>query len=199
MRLYFLLLFILFINICFAQVKFSKDDLLARTTPITSTTSTDFSDLTFLQSKIDTSLPIFLGESSHSIGDYNRLRVSMIKYLHEKNNYNVIAFEAPFSDLQFINVNRDALSPEKMVKMGMYYCWKTDDLLELMNYLKLHPKLKIIGFDCQDYSVDSLTINSYYSKIENGQSELTLSLLEQLVDVLEIDCMDLINELRRLR
>jgi hypothetical protein len=125
MRLYFLLLFILFITNCFTQDKFSKDDLLALTIPITSTPSSDFSDLTFLKSKIDTSLPIFLGESSHTIGDYNRLRVRMIKYLHEQLNYNVIAFEAPFANLKYVSENRNNLTVEKMLKMGLFYIWKT--------------------------------------------------------------------------
>jgi transcriptional regulator with XRE-family HTH domain len=51
----------------------------------------------------------------------------------------------------------------------------------------------------EEVAVKLNVTQSFYSKIENGQSELTLSLLEQLVDVLEIDCMDLINELRRLK
>ena len=172
MRLYFLLLFILSINNCFTQNKFSKADLLARTTPIKSTTSTDFSDLTFLKSKIDTSLPIFLGERSHTIGDYNRIRVRMIKYLHEQLNYNVIAFEAPFANLKYVSENRNNLTVEKMLKMGLFYIWKTSDLLDLMNYLKSHPKLKIMGFDCQENNIDSLVISAYTSKIENKNSQL---------------------------
>jgi len=172
MRLYFLLLFILFITNCFTQDKFSKDDLLALTIPITSTPSSDFSDLTFLKSKIDTSLPIFLGESSHTIGDYNRLRVRMIKYLHEQLNYNVIAFEAPFANLKYVSENRNNLTVEKMLKMGLFYIWKTSDLLDLMNYLKTHPKLKIMGIDCQESNIDSLVISAYTSKIESENSQL---------------------------
>jgi erythromycin esterase len=172
MRLYFLLLFILFITNCFTQDKFSKDDLLALTIPITSTPSSDFSDLTFLKSKIDTSLPIFLGESSHTIGDYNRLRVRMIKYLHEQLNYNVIAFEAPFANLKYVSENRNNLTVEKMLKMGLFYIWKTSDLLDLMNYLKTHPKLKIMGIDCQESNIDSLVISAYTSKIESKNSQL---------------------------
>ena len=172
MRLYFLLFFILSINNCFTQNKFSKDDLLARTTPIKSITSTDFSDLTFLKSKIDTSLPIFLGESSHTIGDYNRLRVKMIKYLHEQLNYNVIAFEAPFANLKYVSENRNNLTAEKILKMGLYYIWRTDDLLDLMNYLKSNPKLQIMGIDCQESNIDSLVISAYTSKIESENRQL---------------------------
>ena len=172
MRLFFLFLCIIFTNYNFSQNRFNKKDLIERSTAIIPNSSVDFSDLEFLKSKIDTTLPIFLGESSHTIGDYNHLRVRMIKYLHEKLNYNVIVFEAPFSNLQYINENRGVLTAEKMVRMGLYSIWKTDDLVELMNYLKTHPKLKIVGVDCQDYYVDSLSINSYYLKIEKQNSEL---------------------------
>lgn len=181
MRLYFLLLFNLFITKCFTQDKFSKADLLARSTPITITTSSDFSELTFLQSKIDTSLPLFLGESSHTIGDYNRLRVSMIKYLHEQLNYNVLAFEAPYANLNYVSEHRDELSAEKMLKMGLFYIWKTSDLLDLMNYLKTHPTLKIIGLDCQERNIDSLVVRSYFSKIENKNKQIANNYL-QLID-----------------
>ena len=146
--------------------------MIERSTAIIPNSSVDFSDLEFLKSKIDTTLPIFLGESSHTIGDYNHLRVRMIKYLHEKLNYNVIAFEAPFSNLQYINENRGVLTAEKMVRMGLYYIWKTNDLIDLMNYLKTHPKLKIVGVDCQDYNLDSLVINSNYSKIESKNNQI---------------------------
>lgn len=186
MRLCFLFLCIIFTNYNFSQKRFNKTDLIERSTAIIPNLSVDFSDLVFLQNKIDTTLPIFLGESSHFIGDYNYLRVRMIKYLHEKLNYNVIAFEAPFSNLKYINDNRNQLSANKMVRMGLYYIWKTDDLIDLMNYLKTHPKLKIVGVDCQDYNLDSLVINSNYSKIEKQNSELAKDYKQVTLDFLQL-------------
>jgi erythromycin esterase len=181
MRVYFLLLFVLLFHNCFSQNKFSKIELLSRSTELSSIVTTDFSDLEFIKNKIDTTLPIFLGESSHTIGDYNRLRVRMIKYLHEQLNYNVIAFEAPFANLKYVSEHRDELSAEKMLQMGLFYIWKTSDLLDLMNYLKTHPKLKILGLDCQDRNIDSLVVSSYFSKIENKNKQLASKYL-QLID-----------------
>jgi erythromycin esterase len=96
----------------------------------------------------------------------------MIKYLHEQLNYNVIAFEAPFANLKYVSENRNNLTVEKMLKMGLFYIWKTSDLLDLMNYLKTHPKLKIMGIDCQENNIDSLVISAYTSKIESKNSQL---------------------------
>lgn len=51
----------------------------------------------------------------------------------------------------------------------------------------------------EEVAVKLNVTQGFYSKIENGQSELTLSLFEQLVLILEIDCMDLIKQLKRLK
>ena len=51
----------------------------------------------------------------------------------------------------------------------------------------------------EEVAVKLNVTQGFYSKIENGQSELTLSLFEQLVLILEIDCMDLIKEVKRLK
>lgn len=178
---YTLLFFIFLINLhCLCQGRFSLDDLVNRSSPITLPNSTDFREFEFLKEKIDTTLPVFLGESSHTIGDYNQLRVKMIQYLHEQLNYNVIAFEAPFANLKYVSENRITLTAEKMLKMGLFYCWKTNDLLELMKYLQSHPKLKIMGVDCQDRNIDSLVINDYKQKIENKDAALGNEYLQMI-------------------
>ena len=51
----------------------------------------------------------------------------------------------------------------------------------------------------EEVAVKLNVTQGFYSKIENGQSELTLSLFEQLVLILEIDCMDLIKQVKRLK
>ena len=146
MKQILLLLVILLKIIVFSQNKFSINELKTLSTPINLTSSSEYTEFEFLKTKIDTSLPIFLGESSHTISDYNRLRVKMIKYLHETLNYNVLAFEAPFANLKYVSENRNTLTSEKMLKMSLFYTWKTEDLLELMNYLKKWAILHLIIF-----------------------------------------------------
>jgi transcriptional regulator with XRE-family HTH domain len=51
----------------------------------------------------------------------------------------------------------------------------------------------------EEVAVKLNVTQGFYSKIENGQSKLTLSLFEQLVLILEIDCMDLIKQVKRLK
>lgn len=49
----------------------------------------------------------------------------------------------------------------------------------------------------EEVAVKLNVTQSFYSKIENGQSELTLSLFEQLVHILEIDCIGIVHEIRK--
>lgn len=51
----------------------------------------------------------------------------------------------------------------------------------------------------EEVAVKLNVTQSFYSKIENGQSELTLSLFEQLVHILEIDCTELVNEIKKVK
>jgi len=145
--------------------KLWKKDIQNRSTPIASLTSSDFNDLRFLKELIEPFDYVFMGESSHYIGEFNSLRVRLIKYMHENLGYNVVAFESPFSNLEFISENRGILDKKKMLEMGLYSVWNTEELLELMDYLKTHPQLKIIGFDCQEGNLDTLVSRKYFNQL----------------------------------
>lgn len=147
-----------------------KKDVQCHSTPISSLTSLNFTDLNFIQNILDTTSHVFLGESSHFIGDYNSLRVRLIKYFHEKLGYNLLAFESPYSNLNYVSQNRSDIDSIKMLKMGLYSVWHSEELIDLMSYLKNNPRLQIVGFDCKEPSLDSLVIISY-SKLFNKLNE----------------------------
>lgn len=138
-----------------------KKEIQNHSTSISSLSSLNFTDLNFIPNKIDTSVHVFIGESSHFIGDYNSLRVRLIKYLHEELGYDLIAFESPFSNLNYVSLNRSEIDSIKMLQMGFYSVWHTEELIDLISYLKSNPNLKIVGFDCQEPNLDSLVIKSY--------------------------------------
>ena len=138
-----------------------KKEIQNHSTSISSLSSLNFTDLNFIPNKIDTSQHVFLGESSHFIGDYNSLRVRLIKYLHKELGYDLIAFESPFSNMNYVSQNRLDIDSIKMLQMGFYSVWHTEELIDLMSYLKSNPNLKIVGFDCQEPYLDSLVIKSY--------------------------------------
>ncbi len=54
----------------------------------------NYDDLHFLQELIGDKTLIQLGESSHGVKEFNQMRVRIIKYLHEKMGFNIIAFES---------------------------------------------------------------------------------------------------------
>lgn len=57
-----------------------------------------YSDLAFLQPILADKRIVSLGEASHGATEYNSVKVRLIKYLHEKLGYNVIAFESNLAD-----------------------------------------------------------------------------------------------------
>ena len=65
-------------------------------------------------------------------------------------------------------------------------------ILDAIRLARLKKRLKQ-----EEVAVKLNVTQSYYSKIENGQSELTLSLFEQLVPILEIDCTELVKEVKK--
>jgi erythromycin esterase len=106
-----------------------------------------------------------LGESSHFIGEYHSIRIRIIKYLHQEKGYKFIAFESPFSNLNFVSENRENMEPRKMLEFGLFSVWKTEEVLELMAYLKLNPDLKVVGFDCQDGNIRPEVSEVYFNKV----------------------------------
>jgi erythromycin esterase len=167
-----------------------KKDIQLRSKPINSLTSINFDDLNFISNVIDTTSHILLGESSHYIGEYNSLRVRLIKYFHEELGYNVLAFEAPFSNLNFVSQNRDFLDVYQMLRLGLYPIMHCEELLDLMTYLKQHPDLKIVGFDCQEKNIDSLVIGCYSQKIQQMDSLFKLN-YQKIIQTFKEQCKKL--------
>ncbi len=155
-----------------------KKEIQNHSIPISSLSSLNFTDLNFIPYKLDTATHVFLGESSHFIGDYNSLRVRLIKYLHEEQGYDLIAFESPFSNLNFVSHNRADLDSIRMLKMGLYSVWHSEELIDLMSYLKSNPNLKIVGFDCQEPRLDSLVITSYSKLLSQANKNFVIKYFE---------------------
>jgi erythromycin esterase len=121
--------------------------------PLRSLNSEDFSDLLFLGQTLKDKNIIQLGEMAHGIAEQNRIRVRLIKYLHQKLGFSVVAFESGFYECYFTNKKIDAMSANEALKNSLYGFWHTPDLLELFEYIKssyntANP-LYLAGFDTQ--------------------------------------------------
>lgn len=121
--------------------------------PLRSLSSVDFADLTFLQPLVADRTIVAMGEAAHGIAEHNRIRLRLIKYLHEELGFNVIAFESGLYECYFTNLRLDALSARDALTRSLYSFWRTTDLLDLFQYIKTTQDspnpIQLAGFDLQ--------------------------------------------------
>ena len=104
--------------------------------PLESLDSDDFEDLHYLDQFLTGKSIILLGEVAHGIAEQNKLRVRLIKYLHENHGFNVVAFESGLYDCYSTNKNIQDFSTIGILKNALYTFWHTTDLVELADYIK---------------------------------------------------------------
>ena len=117
----------------------------------------DFSDLDFLPQELAGKRIVQLGESSHGTAEFSAVKVRVIKYLHERLGYNVIAFESSIAGCHIQDQDLDLHPPKPRVGVECAFgVWNTDDLNELARYIhstrqSANP-LRLAGFDIQQSS-----------------------------------------------
>lgn len=112
-----------------------------------------YSDLAFLQPILADKRIVSLGEASHGAAEYNTVKVRLIKYLHEKLGYNVIAFESNLADAAAAYTQVQQLKPQQLMENSIYGVWQVEENLPLFEYIAEqsrtdHP-LMLTGFDSQ--------------------------------------------------
>lgn len=103
---------------------------------------------------------IALGEPSHYMKETYVSKIKIIKYLHEKLNFDVIAFEAPMYNLSQINDSaRLGLANSKLFKSNNAGVWNIKEMDELYKYIietyKTDRPLIYVGFDHSFYKTKS--------------------------------------------
>ena len=137
--------------------------------PVRSLKSDDYSDLVFLNPLVKNKNIIQMGEVAHRIAEQNRGRVRLIKYLHQKHKFNVIAFESGFYDCYHTNKNMASLSGRDAVISSLYSMWHTTDLRDLYNYIKSTQQtenpLYLSGFDIRPTGRSCYTRPEFFKNI----------------------------------
>lgn len=70
----------------------------------------DDSDLYFLEPLLQNKRIVFLGENGHGVAEHSQIKTKMIKYLHKKLGFRVLAFESSFSDCSLCFYQQDQLN-----------------------------------------------------------------------------------------
>ncbi len=136
--------FILFIIIVFtfnAQVNYSADvydiDTLSK------------NKYAFIDELIKDKTVIALGELSHSDGTTFIHKTELIKYLHQKHQFNTILFESDFINM---TIENDVRKNYDSLVSNLFSVWKNvNETQNLFAYIK-NNNLNFNGFDCQFYN-----------------------------------------------
>ncbi|MEL7298597.1 MAG: erythromycin esterase family protein [Pseudomonadota bacterium] len=118
----------------------------------------DFSDLEFLGPLIDGKRIVSLGESSHGVEEYSQAKLRLIKYLHEVQGFNVLAFEGGLFDCERAQVFLESDLARNAMNSCLFSVWHTRTVLELLDYVRstqtTATPLRVTGFDVQASGVN---------------------------------------------
>jgi len=161
-RYVILLLFVLTAAVVRAQTADEKKAVVAVRS--IDPNDTDFSDLAGVRAAVGDARIVLLGEQTHGEATTFQAKIRLVKFLHEKMGFDVLAFESGFYDCARIweNVQAGGRVPDEVVG-SLFYMYATSvQMGDLFGYLQgdLSSKrpLVITGFDSQHTGEKSKTV-----------------------------------------
>jgi erythromycin esterase len=125
---------------------------------------TDFTDLAGVRAAVGEARIVLLGEQTHGEGTTFQAKIRLIKFLHEKMGFDVLAFESGFYDCAKIweNVQAGGRVPDEVVG-SLFYMYATSvQMADLFGYVQgeLPSKrpLVLTGFESQHTGQKSKTL-----------------------------------------
>ena len=114
-------------------------------------TGLDLADL----SPIENTKIVLLGEQTHFDGAVFDKKIEIIKHLHKKLGFNIIAFESGLYDnYKAFNLYQSKKESISIYNQSIFSMWtETSAFKELLEYVEEHSEMKILGFDNQEFSL----------------------------------------------
>jgi erythromycin esterase len=146
--------------------------------PITiENTKNDSLQFDFLNKKLKDVDVIGLGEATHGTKEFFELKTKMFKYLVEKQDVKLFGIEANFAACYDINkyvLTGEGNAKEALSKNG-YWVWQSQEVLELIEWMKdynkgkkSNQKIQFYGYDMQDGTSCVVWLDNYLSNNSPG-------------------------------
>lgn len=135
-----------------------------------------YRDLRFFDQILKNKRIVFIGESSHGAAEFNSSKVRLIKYLHEQQGYQVLAFESGLGELFAVDAQIGKQSAVKSMKDGLFDIWQTKEGLSLFEYIKKQNttknRLQLAGIDMQPVGSYGTFLGNWFQHIDPNIGKL---------------------------
>lgn len=125
------------------------EELVVQATMITQGDDFSKADWTGISGNITEKRLVLLGEFTHGANEIFEMQNSLIRYLHENHDFDVILFESGIGELIDLNEKKNELTPAELT-YGFFGGWRNQSRRNLMDFIK-EMDLSFAGFDSQRF------------------------------------------------
>lgn len=100
-----------------------------------------------------TRVALLAGESAHGVAEFDEVKVRLVRFLHERLGYDVLAFESPLVECTTSGWRARELTPRALMERCVWGVWRVREVLPLFAYVKATTRrpgpLRLAGVDVQ--------------------------------------------------